>query len=98
MGGSTLLTPPAAAPERQAYGIGQTPWTTRQERGRRQPVMWLNVIILSIASLSVGFILGWVVGRPRRWEYVGGETVMRPDDLTRLPGLSGGASPGARSL
>jgi hypothetical protein len=56
--------------------------------------MWLNVIILSLASLSVGFILGWVVGRPRRWEYVGDETVLRPDDLTRLPGLSsGGASP-----
>ncbi|MBC6465580.1 hypothetical protein [Actinomadura alba] len=23
--------------------------------------------ILSLASLSTGFVLGWVVGRPRRW-------------------------------
>jgi hypothetical protein len=31
--------------------------------------MWLNVIILTLASLSVGFILGWIIARPRRWEY-----------------------------
>jgi hypothetical protein len=29
--------------------------------------MWLNFIVLIIACLCVGFILGWVVGRPRRW-------------------------------
>lgn len=29
--------------------------------------MWLNFVILTIASLCVGFILGWVVARPRRW-------------------------------
>lgn len=29
--------------------------------------MWLNFVMLTIATLSVGFILGWVVGRPRRW-------------------------------
>jgi hypothetical protein len=29
--------------------------------------MWLNFIILIIASLCVGFILGWIVARPRRW-------------------------------
>lgn len=29
--------------------------------------MWLNFIVLILASLCVGFILGWLVGRPRRW-------------------------------
>ncbi len=29
--------------------------------------MWLNMIFLSLASLFVGFVLGWLVGRPRRW-------------------------------
>jgi hypothetical protein len=29
--------------------------------------MWLNFIFLVIACLCVGFILGWVVARPRRW-------------------------------
>ncbi|GAA1594324.1 hypothetical protein GCM10009678_90570 [Actinomadura kijaniata] len=30
--------------------------------------MWLNVVILAAASLVVGFVLGWVVACPRRWE------------------------------
>jgi uncharacterized membrane protein AbrB (regulator of aidB expression) len=29
--------------------------------------MWLNFIFLITASLCVGFILGWIVARPRRW-------------------------------
>ncbi|GAA0323631.1 hypothetical protein NE235_05165 [Actinoallomurus spadix] len=29
--------------------------------------MWLNMLFLTIASLCVGFILGWIVARPRRW-------------------------------
>ena len=29
--------------------------------------MWLNFTVLIIASLCVGFILGWIVARPRRW-------------------------------
>jgi hypothetical protein len=29
--------------------------------------MWLNLIFLSLASLAVGFVLGWVVACPRRW-------------------------------
>jgi hypothetical protein len=29
--------------------------------------MWLNTIFLVLACLCVGFILGWVVARPRRW-------------------------------
>jgi hypothetical protein len=52
--------------------------------------MWLNLIILSIASLSVGFIMGWVVACPRRWEYIGEEPVMRPDELAPLPRLTSG--------
>ncbi|MDN3351009.1 LapA family protein [Actinomadura sp. DC4] len=27
----------------------------------------MNVVFLILASLCVGFILGWLVGRPRRW-------------------------------
>jgi hypothetical protein len=30
--------------------------------------MWLNVFIMGFASLFVGFILGWIMGRPRRWD------------------------------
>nr|BFE35260.1 hypothetical protein GCM10010200_075110 [Actinomadura rugatobispora] len=29
--------------------------------------MWLNLIFLSLASLAVGFVLGWFVASPRRW-------------------------------
>ncbi|GAA4616969.1 hypothetical protein GCM10023195_75580 [Actinoallomurus liliacearum] len=29
--------------------------------------MWLNMLFLAIASLCVGFVLGWIVARPRRW-------------------------------
>ncbi len=32
--------------------------------------MWLNVIILAFASLSVGFLVGWVFALPKRWDYV----------------------------
>jgi hypothetical protein len=35
--------------------------------------MWLNLVFLVLASLCVGFILGWVVGRPRRWGAFAGE-------------------------
>lgn len=32
--------------------------------------MWLlNVLILTTASIAVGFILGWIASRPRRWDY-----------------------------
>ncbi|MBW8481043.1 hypothetical protein [Actinomadura parmotrematis] len=30
--------------------------------------MWLNLIILGAASLVVGFVLGWIVACPRRWD------------------------------
>lgn len=32
--------------------------------------MWLNMIFLSLASLCVGGILGWIIARPRRWNLV----------------------------
>jgi hypothetical protein len=48
--------------------------------------MWLNTIILSLACLLTGFILGWVCGRPRRWDrHVWAETT-GPEDLPPLPG------------
>jgi hypothetical protein len=54
--------------------------------------MWLNVIILSLASLSVGIILGWIIARPRRWEYVAEEPIARPDSLADMPGLARGSA------
>ncbi|MBC6461552.1 hypothetical protein [Actinomadura sp. HBU206391] len=47
--------------------------------------------ILSLASMSTGFVLGWVVGRPRRW-YSGVWADAAPrDDLPPLPRVSTGA-------
>lgn len=52
--------------------------------------MWLNMIFLTIASLCVGFILGWIVARPRRWDdYICAEpTHDQPD--TPMEKLAGG--------
>jgi hypothetical protein len=53
--------------------------------------MWLNVTILSLASLSTGFVLGWVVGRPRRWYSGTGADAAAPrDDLPPLRGVPSG--------
>jgi uncharacterized membrane protein AbrB (regulator of aidB expression) len=45
--------------------------------------MWLNFVFLIVASLCVGFILGWIVARPRRWGVfaadVPGATQARPE-------------------
>jgi hypothetical protein len=41
--------------------------------------MWLNFFFLIVASLCVGFILGWVVGRPRRWVVFGPDDPNTPD-------------------
>ncbi|MFC6886232.1 MULTISPECIES: hypothetical protein [Actinomadura] len=30
--------------------------------------MWLNLLLLSAASLAVGFVLGWIAACPRRWD------------------------------
>jgi hypothetical protein len=48
--------------------------------------MWLNVLIMGFASLFVGFILGWVIGRPRRWDRYISDNAGRPEeDLAPLP-------------
>jgi hypothetical protein len=57
--------------------------------------MWLNMFFLALASLCVGFILGWIVARPRRW---GGFPDAGPADAQRQDGweqFTGGARPGA---
>lgn len=33
--------------------------------------MWLNLLIMSSASLAVGFVIGWIVACPRRWDRFG---------------------------
>ncbi|MQY02294.1 hypothetical protein [Actinomadura macrotermitis] len=52
--------------------------------------MWLNLIILSAASLAVGFVLGWIAACPRRWDarFTEDDTVPGdlPPPLRRLPG------------
>ena len=53
--------------------------------------MWLNVLILSLASLSTGFVLGWVVGRPKRW--YGGDVwadAAPSDEMPPVPRVSTG--------
>ena len=57
--------------------------------------MWLNFIVSIIASLCVGFILGWVVGRPRQWGVFGADTPSTPHgpdapDDPGAPGAPGG--------
>jgi hypothetical protein len=52
--------------------------------------MWLNVTILSLASLSTGFILGWVVARPRRWYSRTWTDATPRDDLPPLRRVSTG--------
>lgn len=43
--------------------------------------MWLNMIIFSSASLCVGFALGWIIARPRRWVYVAADVDQDPERL-----------------
>jgi hypothetical protein len=54
--------------------------------------MWLNVIIMGCASLAVGFILGWVTARPRRWDFVWDNHPAESEDplpaLTNLTNLT----------
>lgn len=52
--------------------------------------MWLNVLFLILASLCVGFILGWIVARPRRWGAFISE-VSDPEDRAPLDSLASGA-------
>jgi hypothetical protein len=53
--------------------------------------MWLNFIVSIIASLCVGFILGWVVARPRRWGVFGADAAGAPGipDAPGAPGAPG---------
>jgi hypothetical protein len=52
--------------------------------------MWLNVFITGFASLFVGFILGWVMGRPWRWDrYVSSDALS--SDTVSSGALSNGA-------
>lgn len=30
--------------------------------------MWLNLLILGVASLVVGIVIGWIAACPRRWD------------------------------
>ncbi|MGH3376934.1 MAG: hypothetical protein ACRDP6_19570 [Actinoallomurus sp.] len=66
--------------------------------------MWLNFIVSIIASLCVGFILGWVVARPRRWGVFGADALSGPGtpgvpDAPGTPGAPGGEDrPGVSSF
>lgn len=40
--------------------------------------MWLNLLFSIVASLCVGFILGWIMGRPRRWGVFGADAPGTP--------------------
>ena len=42
--------------------------------------MWINLVFLSVASLCVGFILGWLVARPRRWGVFAADTPRPGED------------------
>jgi hypothetical protein len=52
--------------------------------------MWLNFIIMIVASLSVGFILGWIVGRPRRWGVFVADDSDSPEDPAGMDTLARG--------
>jgi hypothetical protein len=30
--------------------------------------MWLNIVLIALASLVTGIIIGWVFACPRRWD------------------------------
>ncbi|MCW2948345.1 MAG: hypothetical protein JWR24_5062 [Actinoallomurus sp.] len=53
--------------------------------------MWLNFIFSILASLCVGFILGWIVARPRRWGAFVGEVPDTREDQTAMDSLARGA-------
>ena len=53
--------------------------------------MWLNFIFLIVASLCVGFILGWLVARPKRWGVFVAETSETTDDQAGMDSLARGA-------
>ena len=50
--------------------------------------MWLNFIFLTLASLCVGFILGWIVARPRRWGGFGTDVSDAGQDQSGVDGFA----------
>jgi hypothetical protein len=50
--------------------------------------MWLNFIVIVIASLCVGFILGWIVARPRRWGTFVVDNSDSPEDPAGMDSLA----------
>jgi hypothetical protein len=50
--------------------------------------MWLNFFILSLACLCVGFILGWIVARPRRWGVFAAGAPVTGDDQSGVDPLA----------
>lgn len=56
--------------------------------------MWLNMIFLSLASLFVGFILGWLVARPRRWGVFAGGRPEGPGEPEPRERFTQGSRPG----
>ncbi|GAA4625057.1 hypothetical protein GCM10023196_027740 [Actinoallomurus vinaceus] len=57
--------------------------------------MWLSMFFLTIASLCVGFILGWIVARPRRWHTFPDVGPAAADRSENRQEFTGGARPGA---
>ncbi|MFI6521604.1 hypothetical protein ACIBF1_39055 [Spirillospora sp. NPDC050679] len=54
--------------------------------------MWLNLFLLSLASLVVGFVLGWIVACPRRWDArFTDEPAARHEDLPSFGRITGPA-------
>ncbi|WP_157431854.1 hypothetical protein [Actinomadura hibisca] len=52
--------------------------------------MWLNLFLLSVASLVVGFVLGWIVACPRRWDaHFADEPAVPRDDLPSFGRVTG---------
>ncbi|MFC5186243.1 hypothetical protein [Actinomadura harenae] len=48
--------------------------------------MWLNLFMLGAASLAVGFVLGWIVACPRRWDaHFHDEAAHGPDAARAVP-------------
>jgi hypothetical protein len=52
--------------------------------------MWLNFTFLILASLCVGFILGWLVARPRRWGVFVSDTPASGEDQAGVDSLAHG--------
>ncbi|WP_433324948.1 hypothetical protein [Spirillospora sp. CA-294931] len=55
-------------------------------------IMWLNLIIMSVASLVVGFVIGWIVACPRRWDgHFTEKPAAAPEELPSFTRVTGEA-------